>query len=593
MKARRWFRSSVLGACLLLAPAWLGAEEPSIQVRLHPDPVGLEDAATLEIRFEGPGFRSPKLDPTFELENLEILFGPARAQSFQWIQGETSASVTLTWRLRPLRPGPARVFSIRVLDADDPVTLPEQKIEVVEGSVAPEPRSLPGRRGFPGLLGDPFEGLFEPREPRVSSRNVPKVKIVSEVEPASGWVGEQRVWRLVLLTQGDVSAFQPRSLPDFRGFWTREIQLPERVALTWVDLEGERYARQVMLSRALFPIRPGTLEVDPVPVELVLRVVESGFGGVFARPLPRKLETNRVEVQARPLPPPPPGFQGLVGELRLSSRLDRSEIHAGEAVTLRIRLESTGQAASLSAPSLELPAGLRAFPPKASLEESFPRGTLASRLDWDYVLLAESPGQYTLPAVEVPYFDPRAGRYVTSSTQPGLLLVLPAREEPPAPAGAGEPPPAVPPSAVVPPRSWGWTTVVALALGVAMAALLASLGLRRFRRPRGRMASGSAGFERIRAELEIAAGEPPRAAAERISRAWQALLWSELGLPLDQPLEVSARTLIGSGSPELGNALERVAAELRALLEAPSLADLEAQREELLESCRGALRALR
>ena len=65
-----------------------------------------------------------------------------------------------------------------------------------------------------------------------------------EVETAAwlaevvAWVGEQVGWRLTLDTQAEVAAFRPRPLPDFRGFWVREIPQPERLRPEWIEVDG-------------------------------------------------------------------------------------------------------------------------------------------------------------------------------------------------------------------------------------------------------------------------------------------------------------------------------------------------------------------
>ncbi len=579
----------LLGTALMAAP--LFATDPPVQARLVPNPVGLEDVATLEVTFEGSHLRAPSLNADFQLENLEILFGPSKAQNFQWVNGETSLSVTLTWKLRPLQIGRARVHGLQVVVGRDILQLADLETEVVEGSLASPLSPGARRKPFSGPFGDPFEGLFQPWEPTPKRHAIPKVRVVAEVEPASGWVGEQRTWRLVLLTQGDVSSFQPKAMPDFRGFWSREVKLPERVPLSWVEVDGERYARQVMLAKALYPLQPGTLEIDSVPVEVVIRVVSQGFGGFFAQPVLRKLETGRVRVGAKPLPPGAPGFQGPVGDLVLQSRLDRSEVRVGEAATWTVELESNGQLSSLETPQFTAPTGLRLFPPKTELSErTASQGRLQERLVWSFVLIAEEPGTHLLPNLTIPFFEPRAGEYRQRNAKPATLTVLPGLTT--ETQAASQPLPAAVPAAD-PARGSGATPSMNQLLaggGILLGLLLLTwIGIRKRSVQRT-----SPTRRQLLAELEAAASEPPRAAAERLQRAWQAFLWAEFGLALDQPIQNSAKELqTRDETRAFGAGLQRVDEEIRAVLEAPALADLAGQLGELLERSRQAVRTLR
>jgi hypothetical protein len=580
----QWITLTFLGITTPL----LAADLP-VRARLLPNPVGLEEVATLEISFEASGFRAPTLDADFELENLEVLFGPARAQSFQWINGETSLSVTLTWRLRPLEEGKARVRNLQVTTGKEVLALPDLEVEVIRGSSSPPVANPPQRRAFPDPWADPFQGLFQPWEPALSRRTVPKVRVIAEVEPSSGWVGEQRIWRLVLLTQGDVSSFQPQAMPDFRGFWARDLKLPERVPLSWVELDGERYARQTMLAKALYPLQPGTLEIETVPVEVVVRVTHQGFRGFFAEPELRRLQTEKVRVEAKPLPAPVPGFQGLVGDLQVRSYADRTELRKGEALTWTVELSSTGQLSALTAPDLPSPPGLRFFRPKSELSEKVTsEGRLLQKLVWSFVVVPEEAGNLELPAFEIPFFDPRLGRFQVRRVEPILLRVLPdGAPEAPRSLG-GEPARKEAGGASL--RSNDSRKWVLVAGSVGFALVLGLLLLLRRRTPRDL----SPARRQLVAELAKAEAEPPRSAAERLERAWQAFLWADWGMPLEQPLRTSGEVLQrDSRTRELGRGLLKVEEEIRALLEAPALADLTGQKRELLERSHQVLRSTR
>lgn len=366
MSARRPAGRSplVLAAALALVALAGAGPATAAQVRyvakLGPPVIGLDDLVTFTIQATSDGFGGVRFEPHFELENLELVGGPIQQQSSNWVNGVTSSSVVLTWRLRPRAVGKARVRAIQADAGGTATPLPDQEIEVQKES--PETAAADEAESP-----DPFQELFggplaERRAPRRAAQ--PKVFLRAEIEPQRAVVGQQVLYRLWLYTQTDVSSFNPSELPTFKGFWVREIPQPSRLKPEWVVENGERIGRVAMIQRALYPLAPGDYTLEPARAELVVRVVDSlGFGPGFVTPEPRRLATNAVELKVTPVPDPPPDFSGLVGGLGIEATLDRKEVDVGQAATLRLKLSGPGHLQRLAPPTLALPPGLRVFAP--------------------------------------------------------------------------------------------------------------------------------------------------------------------------------------------------------------------------------------
>ncbi|MCB1009291.1 MAG: protein BatD, partial [Acidobacteria bacterium] len=414
------------------------AEDPAeVTLRLAPDPVALGDAATLEIQVTSSGFGGPEVVPRFELENLDRLSGPFQAQSHRWVNGKTSSSLQLIWRLRPRALGRARVHSVRVDVDGRTYSLPDQEVDVVD---SPPPTATPQPLPSSPFPKDPFEGLFTPPpSTRRRLQQEPKVNVRVEVDPPSPYVGQQVQYRLVLYTQTDISAFNPLGLPDFRGFWAREVELPQKSRPDWVEIGGERFGKVVMLQRALYPLQSGKLRIEPIDVELVQRVADSGFFGPFGRDVPKTIRTRETVLDVQPLPPAPAGFEGLVGDLTAEAALDRERVEVGQAATYKLSVESRGNLQGLAAPELDLPPGLVAYPPRPESSEKIQGGSILARREWSYVLVPSQPGDYEIPAVTLTRFDPRAGEYRTIDAAAVRLEVVGSSEATPTPAPTPDP----------------------------------------------------------------------------------------------------------------------------------------------------------
>jgi hypothetical protein len=586
---------AALGFAGVAAAAAAADAEPRVRLELAPDPLGLEETAQLVLEVTTSGLGGVSFAPEFRLENLEIAGGPSTRHGTRWENGRTSSSASSVWWLRPKAVGRAAVRSVRLRVGEAVIPLPDREIEVVA-----EPP--PGRPPRPGGAGrgpfdpsDPFDALFgdDPlspfrrRQPPPAAR--PTIRLRAELDRSSAWVGEQVAWRLVLDTQADISAFNPRSLPDFEGFWVREIPLPERLRPEWVEAGGQRLGRVTVLRRALFPLRPGRLRLAPVEAQVLARVAEAGWFGPLARDQELALETAPLELVVRALPPRPAGAPSVVGEIEIGSRLDRTTIRAGEAATWTVTAAGFGNLSGLAAPEPSVPSGLRLFPPRPESSESAGTGRIRTQLTWRFVVVADRPGVYELPAIQLGWFDPATGQDRTTASAPLRLEVAPAPADP---SVATEARPDAESAAAE-----GAAPDPARRLGVlaGAAAVLAALAVLVARTVRRRRRLRRAGHAAILAAIEAARVEPsPRQAAVRLEEAWRAVAAERWGVSPGLPVAHWPERLVAAGlDPGPARQLVALLDELHNLRYAPELASVESLREEVLEASRRLVSRLR
>ena len=585
-RLRRAARVLVAVAPLLAPPPGAAAPQVELTAELAPDPVGLDETVTLTLVATASGLGMPELAPGFLLDNLEGSSGAVRSQNMSWINGRTTVQLRLVWQLRPLEVGTARVHQIRVELDGEVRALPDLEVEVVHE--APPGRAAPPR----GAPADPFRDFFDDetfgfsrRRPAAPATRA-KVILRALAEPAEAWAGQQIVWRLMLDTQTDVSGFRPRALPDFAGFWAREVPLPDRPRPEWVDVDGERFGRVTMTARALFPLRAGEFVIPAVEADIVARQVEVDWFGGLGRDEPLRRASSPVSVRVRALPPPPAGFSGVVGALTLAARLEPPEIAAGQAATLVVTAAGDGNLRALTVPALALPDGLRGFPPSTASREEVDAGRLRTTVEWRYVLLADRPQAFVVPALELVHFDPARGEYaiargapVTLAVRPGSAAPLPAATSPPAPELAA------------PPESGdrGGRRVALAAAALAVALLVAAA-----RYLAGRRERGLAARELARAVAAARAEATPRAAARALDAAWRRFLAERYAVPRSLPLAQWHQPLAARGVDAVAIAeLHEFVEELHLLEFAPELSDAAALRDDLFARSPRLLRRLR
>lgn len=586
------------------------AQLPEATAVLSPELLGLSELAELRVTVRGPGLEA--IDPPrFLLDNLKIVAGPETAVGARDAGG--GRVFVFRWLLRPQHLGPARVYGLRVSAAGRRLELPvrrltAQALPTGHGARPParvpsSPSGAPGAGAASGGTGaagtranarpaeaSPDEASPDEASPEVSpdaSRAQPsagsRVFLRAEARPERPWRGQQVQYTLYLYYQTDVRSIRPVELPSFDGFWAEEISVPGQPTGEPSRVGGETFERAVMLRRALFPLRAGPVEIDPVTAEMIA----AGPGGDRGRLLKRRSNTLTLEVRELP-EPTPRGFTGAVGELELETRLEPAKAIAGQAVAWVAVLEGDGRLGLVELPAPELGAGLSdAGTDEPRTEREVTGGKIRQRRTWHRWLVPERAGRFRLPPVEIPYFDPAAGEYRRLQAKPEDLLVT---------AGDGSRRSTVPP-AERPEREdsasrWGFPwkalSLALLALALAAALFLTEAGRQMRAGWRVRLERGRDPHRRVlEREVDTALALPTAAAAAAaVETAWRRYLAHrrpelEPLAPREWSPALRRRRLAAAAE-----AAQRFAEDLDFLRRAPHLADAEALKNALARQSR-------
>ncbi|MGH8229920.1 MAG: BatD family protein, partial [Steroidobacteraceae bacterium] len=126
----------------------------------------------------------------------------------------------------------------------------------------------------------------------------------------------------------------------------------------------------------------------------------------------------------------------------LTSKWDPPSLqaHVGDALSLDMVIEandlSAEQLPDLTA-LLAVPQGLKAYPDGPKLADSDRGNTLIGRREQSIALIASAPGRFTLPALELRWWDTSSNRAEEVSLPARTITVLPNRPGAAAGAGAG------------------------------------------------------------------------------------------------------------------------------------------------------------
>ena len=391
-------------ALLLGAADARSQEEDRIQVTVDRSQVALGNQLYLTIRIEGSPDEPPRLP---ELPDFRVLSRGQR-RDMQIVNGRVSNSTSYNYLLIPTRAG---TFDIGPATALIDGTEVRSRSFTIQVTGAEEPD------------GEQNRDLF----------------VSATVSTDRPWQGQQVIytWRFysrVPVGQGSIESMEfgndvvVEDLGEVRQFST--------------SIGGVQYSVNEV-RKALFPQRSGELTLPQTQLRVDVQVEQSrgssrrrsifddfdsllGGGGRWAT---RYLLTEPVTLDVRPLPAAPDGWSGLVGEFDIRATLRRRELQVGQSATLEVQVGGAGNVQLLSEPDFpELPA-FKVYPdqPDASIDRTGRR--LAGRKVFRRALVPLVAGPLDVPPIDLVYFDPGLGEYVTRSTDRLDLDVAPADGE--------------------------------------------------------------------------------------------------------------------------------------------------------------------
>ena len=402
---------AVIGAGVAV-PLDVAAMQLEAHASVTPSVVPLNGQFTLEVEVRGTNRMD--VEPSLpDLGDFSRYIGRNSSTSMQMINGVTTVSLIIQYRYRAIREG---TFEIGVVEVEaggqvlrtQPVTL----------TVSTAGAAVGGGAGPENSAGVGPDDLF----------------IVAEVSKTRVYQNEPIEVSYRLFTRVNVTSFTLVDLGESEGFWMEEIPGPQNPQVEQRVRDGQPYTTAVMRRVVLFPAGPGTKTIESLSVEASVQVRRQrrsifddffGGGSLFGSQVPAVVVSNPVEVEVLPLPVEgrPRSFTGLVGRLNVSASIDRSSVETNDAVTLELIVEGEGNLRGLAAPIIDFPADFEVFPPEVTETIDRSGSRIRGSKTYTYVLIPRSPGEKTIPPVEMSYFDAESGLYATSASEPLRLEV--------------------------------------------------------------------------------------------------------------------------------------------------------------------------
>ena len=220
--------------------------------------------------------------------------------------------------------------------------------------------------------------------------------------------------------------------PDLKGCWNQEVSQSPNIHPQAVTIGGKMYVVGSPLQYLLFPQQPGMLSIAPatficdVPQQDdTMDEIDAFFNG--GNITYKKVEITSAATQLRVLPlplPKPQHFSGGVGQFQVTAELISPQPRTNDIGTLRITVTGTGNLKLIKAPIILFPKDFDSYPAKVTDNVQITPEGVTGNMQFDYNFVPKRVGNYTIPPVQLVYFDPNQKRYATAQTSPIALKIL-------------------------------------------------------------------------------------------------------------------------------------------------------------------------
>lgn len=230
----------------------------------------------------------------------------------------------------------------------------------------------------------------------------------------------------------DIRGFNNVKLPDFNGFHSQEIPVPQSQTLRPEEYNGRTYGAAVYRQFVLFPQKSGKLTIPSAQFDAAVAQRSAGMDDLFdamlngtaSRMIQKTLRTKELTVDVLPLPEgKPEGFTGGVGSLNISSSVNSDKAKTGEAVNIKVTVSGTGNLKLITAPVIDFPKEFEVYDPKASEDFKPSSNGMEGKKVFEYLAIPRNTGTYTIPGITFSYFNTQTNSYRTLTTQPFTLEV--------------------------------------------------------------------------------------------------------------------------------------------------------------------------
>lgn len=352
------------------------------------------------------------------LNGFKVLYGPTRKQqsSVQVINGHTTStsSITITYVLMAEKEGTFNIPVASIVANGKKVVSNALKIKVLPADKAAA-----------------AQGAVSSSSGGTSVSNT-DLFITSTLSKTSIYEQEAVLLTYKIYTLVDLRGFDGVKLPDFKGFHSQEVVLPNNRQWGLEHYKGRNYRTTIYRQFVLFPQKAGKIAIEPARFDASVAKAtqiddpfEAFFnGGAGFVEVKKAIVTPKLDIVVKSLPAgKPDNFSGGVGEFKISSSINSTQVKTNDAVSVKLVISGVGNLKLLAAPTIRFPEDFEVYDPKINDELELTTQGQSGTRTIEYLAIPRSAGNFKIPAAELSYFDTRSKSYKVLKTEAYNLTV--------------------------------------------------------------------------------------------------------------------------------------------------------------------------
>ena len=369
-------------------------------------------------------FRAP------DMKSIQVLTGPATSTSSSTtiINGKVESSTTVTYTFTAVAydEGEVELDGATIKAGGKQYTSNKLTIKVLPPDQASQAQGGQGQGSA--------QNQSRPSSGQSSAVGNDDLFMLATVDKTTVYEQEAILltFKIYKLPSVDLQAMSNK-MPDLKNCHVQEVELPQQKEFNLEHYNGRNYQTMVWSQYVLFPQHSGELEIPATPFEgTIAQRVDNNTGDIFDMffnssryvEVKKDLTSKPIKINVKPLPQgKTSAFYGGVGDFSISSTISSTDVTANDAVTVRVILSGTGNLKLVKTPEMKFPQDFDIYDPKIDNKYSIKGGRQTGNKVYEYLIIPRHAGQYTIPALEFQYFDPKSAQYKTIKTDEYTLNV--------------------------------------------------------------------------------------------------------------------------------------------------------------------------
>jgi BatD DUF11 like domain len=240
--------------------------------------------------------------------------------------------------------------------------------------------------------------------------------------------------------------------PSFNGCSVVDMPTEDFAHYGYETINGQLYNVFQLRKVQLYPLQAGNLEIESAVVENTVQFIKENYllaqdgfqqspekivkyilegmdkgtapkDAILTHQVAISSPSISITVKDYPATDKPADFTGATGQFNIAAALSQLKMSTDEVGKLTVALTGKGNMMLLTPPDIQWPEGLEAFEPTVTERVSHATTPISGTKFFEYRFSAVKPGNYTIPAINLSWFDTQKRNYQTSHT-PALIVTV-------------------------------------------------------------------------------------------------------------------------------------------------------------------------